>query len=51
MKKLLALQFSPPESIMDHMSPKTTLCQANTPVTGASYTPEQGTVIWCLSNL
>lgn len=33
---------------MDHVSPKTT--QANTPVTGAIYTPEQRKVKWCLLN-
>lgn len=31
-KKPLIRQLSPLESIMDHMSPKTTLCQANTPL-------------------
>lgn len=42
-EKQLIRQISAPKSIMDHTSSKTT--QANTPVSGAYYTPEQGKVI------
>lgn len=34
---------------MNHMSLKQ-LTQANTPVSGDNYIPEQGKVMWCLNN-
>lgn len=48
MNKSLIRKLFAPESLMDHVSPKTT--QVNTPVTRINYTIELGYVIWCLLN-